>query len=126
MLRFSFHQRRSEFHTCQWLFGCKLSQDGLKAGVNKFSYDGKEVLSFKKDYLTWTGYDPVGQEYKRERESEPGHTQSSKHSLEEKCINMGHQLLKTDKKERPRRDCPVDHPFWDQKDRNHQKELLQD
>uniref|UniRef100_A0ABM5FKX3 Major histocompatibility complex class I-related gene protein-like n=1 Tax=Pogona vitticeps TaxID=103695 RepID=A0ABM5FKX3_9SAUR len=90
------------FHTLQWLFGCELSQDGLKAGVNKFSYDGKEALSFE-DSLNWTAYDPVGQEYKREYESEPGRTQCSNHSWEEICISMWCQLLKTDKKEWPRR-----------------------
>ncbi|XP_072843960.2 major histocompatibility complex class I-related protein 1 isoform X2 [Pogona vitticeps] len=94
------------FHTLQWLFGCELSQDGLKVGVNKFSYDGKEALSFDKDTLTWTAYDPVGQEYKREWESEPGRTQRSKYYLEEKCIGMLRQFLKFDKKELQRRVAP--------------------
>uniref|UniRef100_A0ABM5FF01 Major histocompatibility complex class I-related gene protein-like n=1 Tax=Pogona vitticeps TaxID=103695 RepID=A0ABM5FF01_9SAUR len=94
------------FHTLQWLFGCELSQDEHKAGFNKFSYDGKEALSFEKDSLTWTAYDPVGQEYKREWESEPGRTQRSKHYLEEKCIGMLRQLLKFDKKKLQRRVAP--------------------
>ncbi|XP_003227795.2 class I histocompatibility antigen, F10 alpha chain isoform X1 [Anolis carolinensis] len=94
-------------HTMQWVFSCTLSEDGRKGGSNKFSYDGKEALSFDKETLRWTASDAVAEGYKEKWEAEAGRTQRSKVYLEDKCISMLHKHLDVRKGVPRKRVAPV-------------------
>ncbi|XP_067321718.1 uncharacterized protein [Anolis sagrei] len=93
-------------HTMQWVFSCTLSEDGLKGGSNKFSYDGREALSFDKETLRWTASDSVAEGYKEKWETEAGRTQRSKVYLEEKCISMLRKHLEVGKEAARKRVAP--------------------
>ncbi|XP_053145473.1 class I histocompatibility antigen, F10 alpha chain-like isoform X2 [Hemicordylus capensis] len=73
-------------HTLQWMYGCKLSEDGRKGGYMQYAYNGMDFISLDEETLTWTAADIKAQVTKRKLEAEPSYPRYLKNYLEKDCI----------------------------------------
>ncbi|XP_036455155.1 BOLA class I histocompatibility antigen, alpha chain BL3-6-like [Colossoma macropomum] len=72
-------------HTCQWMSGCELHDDGTKRGYSKYGYDGEDFLSLDLNTLTWTAANQKAVITKQEWEK-TDKAKNQKTFLETECI----------------------------------------
>ncbi|XP_017575233.2 BOLA class I histocompatibility antigen, alpha chain BL3-6-like isoform X1 [Pygocentrus nattereri] len=72
-------------HTCQWMSGCELNDDGTRRGYSRYGYDGEDFLSLDLNNLTWTAVNQKALAAKREWEKTDKAT-NQKNFLENICI----------------------------------------
>uniref|UniRef100_A0A8C6Y100 Ig-like domain-containing protein n=1 Tax=Naja naja TaxID=35670 RepID=A0A8C6Y100_NAJNA len=72
-------------HIIQWMYGCELRRDGSKGGFMQYGYEGRTLITFDKETLTWVAPDPLAQISKRKLDADPGLNQQYKSYLEETC-----------------------------------------
>ncbi|XP_066469279.1 major histocompatibility complex class I-related gene protein-like [Tiliqua scincoides] len=95
------------FHTWQYMVGCELREDGRKGGFAKYSYDGRDYISFDKETLTWVATDVSAQITKRMWEADLPFCQNYKFFLEEECITWLQKYLDYGKEALQRKETPV-------------------
>ncbi|XP_063147282.1 H-2 class I histocompatibility antigen, Q9 alpha chain-like isoform X1 [Candoia aspera] len=91
-LRILYNQSEG-LHTVQRMCGCELRGDGSKGGFIQESYDGRTLLTFDKETLTWVATDPQAQVTKRKWDSDQGWNQRRKAYLEEICVERLEKYL---------------------------------
>ncbi|XP_025032825.1 major histocompatibility complex class I-related gene protein-like isoform X2 [Python bivittatus] len=94
-------------HTWQWMGGCELQRDGTKVGFLRYGYDGKDLISFDKETLTWVAPDPQAQITQRKWDAVPGFNQRRKAYLDEICIEWLEKYLSYGNKTLLRTEAPV-------------------
>ncbi|XP_025033111.1 class I histocompatibility antigen, F10 alpha chain-like, partial [Python bivittatus] len=105
-LRMCFNESEG-LQTWQWIGACELQGDGSKGGFLRFGYDGKDVISFNKETLTWVAHNPQAQIAQRKWDADSGRNQGTKAYLEEECIEWLEKYLSYGKEMLLRTEGPV-------------------
>ncbi|KAH0630682.1 hypothetical protein JD844_013972, partial [Phrynosoma platyrhinos] len=89
----SFHSL-PDFTILQWMYGCKLSEEGQIEAYERLAYDGEEVMSFDLKTLKWrAGSDAKSQALKRMWDGDAAYCEYRKALLEEECVALLRKYL---------------------------------
>ncbi|XP_035475859.2 H-2 class I histocompatibility antigen, L-D alpha chain isoform X1 [Scophthalmus maximus] len=97
-------QNQSDVHVLQWLHGCKadMHRDGsvsFSQGLDMYSYDGNNFLSFDDDHLVWVSSCPAAQQTKRKWDDVPSLKEYTKGYLERECLDWMKKFLGYEQKQ---------------------------
>ncbi|XP_053145509.1 class I histocompatibility antigen, F10 alpha chain-like [Hemicordylus capensis] len=98
--------QNESFLTWQGISVCEMREDGQKVGNIRFSYNGKDFISFDKDTLSWT-VTANAPEFKRKWDTFTASPQYYKEYLEGVCIEWLKKYIKYAKESLLRREPPV-------------------
>ncbi|XP_050993297.1 zinc-alpha-2-glycoprotein-like isoform X2 [Labeo rohita] len=81
----------SDLHVLQWRHGCEIEKLGdevkFSKGIDEYSYDGKNFLSFDDESSQWVAPDPAALPTKRKWDNVPILNQYTKGYLEKECVD---------------------------------------
>ncbi|KAL6473442.1 hypothetical protein MHYP_G00170030 [Metynnis hypsauchen] len=82
---------RTDLHILQWRHGCEIDKADEKhkflRGIDQYSYDGKEFLSFDDEHMRWIAPIPEAEATKRKWDDVPILNQYTKGYLEKECVD---------------------------------------
>uniref|UniRef100_A0A8C7E4N1 MHC class I-like antigen recognition-like domain-containing protein n=1 Tax=Naja naja TaxID=35670 RepID=A0A8C7E4N1_NAJNA len=70
-------------HIWQLIYGCELQADGSKRGFYQFGYEGRTLITFNMETLTWVAPDPLAQFTQKKWDAIPELNQRTKAYLGE-------------------------------------------
>uniref|UniRef100_A0A8C6Y2B5 MHC class I-like antigen recognition-like domain-containing protein n=1 Tax=Naja naja TaxID=35670 RepID=A0A8C6Y2B5_NAJNA len=80
-------------HIWQLIYGCELQADGSKRGFYQFGYEGRTLITFNMETLTWVAPDPLAQFTQKKWDAIPELNQRTKAYLGEVCIEWLERYL---------------------------------
>ncbi|KAG8148239.1 putative MHC class I antigen protein [Naja naja] len=80
-------------HIWQLIYGCELQADGSKRGFYQFGYEGRTLITFNMETLTWVAPDPLAQFSQKKWDAIPELNQRMKAYLGEVCIEWLERYL---------------------------------
>ncbi|KAL7858766.1 hypothetical protein AOLI_G00188680 [Acnodon oligacanthus] len=82
---------QTDLHVLQWRHGCEIDESNgdvtFLKGIDEYSYDGKEFLSFDDENMRWIAPVPEAQQTKRKWDDVPILNQYTKGYLEKECVD---------------------------------------
>ncbi|XP_053497473.1 major histocompatibility complex class I-related gene protein-like isoform X1 [Ictalurus furcatus] len=95
---------KTDLHVLQWRHGCEIDEDtdgNIKfvSGVDEYSYDGTEFLSFDEVNSRWIAPVPAAQPTKRKWDEVPILNQYTKGYLEKECVDWLKKFMEYGKEE---------------------------
>ncbi|KAL6473447.1 hypothetical protein MHYP_G00170080 [Metynnis hypsauchen] len=82
---------QTDLHVLQWRHGCEIEEaDGIHTflkGIDEYSYDGSEFLSFDDEHMRWIAPVPEALQTKRKWDDVPILNQYTKGYLEKECVD---------------------------------------
>ncbi|XP_017340705.1 major histocompatibility complex class I-related gene protein [Ictalurus punctatus] len=106
---------KTELHVLQWRHGCEVETTGGKikfvSGVDEYSYDGTEFLSFDEENSRWIAPVPAAEPTKRKWDEVPILNQYTKGYLEKECVDWLEKFMDYGKEELRKHSPPDVHLF---------------
>ncbi|KAF4081755.1 hypothetical protein AMELA_G00164760 [Ameiurus melas] len=106
---------KSDLHVLQWRHGCEIEDtDGnikFVSGVDEYSYDGSEFLSFDEENSRWIAPVPAAVATKRKWDEVPILNQYTKGYLEKECVDWLTKFMGYGKEELRNKTPPDVHLF---------------
>ncbi|KAL6473446.1 hypothetical protein MHYP_G00170070 [Metynnis hypsauchen] len=88
---------QTDLHVLQWRHGCEAKKVNGKAkflkGIDQYSYDGSEFLSFDDEQMQWVAPVPEALQTKRKWDDVPILNQYTKGYLEKECVDWLFQFM---------------------------------
>ncbi|XP_036420360.1 class I histocompatibility antigen, F10 alpha chain-like [Colossoma macropomum] len=85
------HTNNSDLHVLQWRHGCEIDESNGQVkflrGIDEYSYDGSEFLSFDDGNMRWIAPVPEAEPTKRKWDDVPILNQYTKGYLEKECVD---------------------------------------
>ncbi|XP_036436867.1 class I histocompatibility antigen, F10 alpha chain-like isoform X2 [Colossoma macropomum] len=104
-----------DLHVLQWRHGCEIDEaDGnitFLRGIDEYSYDGKEFLSFDDDNMRWIAPVPEAEPTKRKWDEVPILNQYTKGYLEKECVDWLTKFMEYGKEALRKHSKPDVHAF---------------
>ncbi|KAL7868703.1 hypothetical protein SRHO_G00100870 [Serrasalmus rhombeus] len=105
----------SSLHVLQWRHGCEIDEaDGnltFLRGIDEYSYDGSEFLSFDDDNMRWIAPVPEAQQTKRKWDEVAILNQYTKGYLEKECVDWLTKFMEYGKESLRNHSKPEVHAF---------------
>uniref|UniRef100_A0A8C6Y2X3 Ig-like domain-containing protein n=1 Tax=Naja naja TaxID=35670 RepID=A0A8C6Y2X3_NAJNA len=89
------------------IYGCELQADGSKRGFYQFGYEGRTLITFNMETLTWVAPDPLAQFSQKKWDAIPELNQRMKAYLGEVCIEWLERYLSYGKETLLRTETPI-------------------
>ncbi|XP_053497475.1 major histocompatibility complex class I-related gene protein-like isoform X3 [Ictalurus furcatus] len=106
---------KTELHVLQWRHGCEIETTGgnikFVSGVDEYSYDGTEFLSFDDVNSRWIAPVPAAEPTKRKWDDVPILNQYTKGYLEKECVDWLKKFMDYGKEELRKHSPPDVHLF---------------
>ncbi|XP_053541566.1 uncharacterized protein LOC108274837 isoform X1 [Ictalurus punctatus] len=107
---------KSDLHVLQWRHGCVVDEDtdgNIKfvSGVDEYSYDGTEFLSFDEENSRWIAPVPAAVPTKRKWDDVPILNQYTKAYLEKECVDWLTKFMEYGKETLRNKSLPGVHVF---------------
>ncbi|KAF4081753.1 hypothetical protein AMELA_G00164730 [Ameiurus melas] len=107
---------KTDLHVLQWRHGCEIDEDkdgNIKfvSGVDEYSYDGSEFLSFDEENSRWIAPVPAAEPTKRKWDDVPILNQYTKGYLEKECVDWLSKFMDYGKEELRKKTPPDVHLF---------------
>ncbi|XP_036436923.1 zinc-alpha-2-glycoprotein-like [Colossoma macropomum] len=109
------HTNNSDLHVLQWRHGCEINEaDGnvrFLKGIDEYSYDGSEFLSFDDENMRWIAPVPEAEPTKRKWDDVPILNQYTKGYLEKECVDWLTKFMEYGKESLRKHSPPTVHVF---------------
>ncbi|XP_036419080.1 class I histocompatibility antigen, F10 alpha chain-like [Colossoma macropomum] len=106
---------QTDLHVLQWRHGCEIDEaDGsvrFLRGIDEYSYDGSEFLSFDDDNMRWIAPVPEALPTKRKWDDVPILNQYTKGYLEKECVDWLTKFMEYGKESLRKHSPPPVHVF---------------
>ncbi|XP_036418446.1 class I histocompatibility antigen, F10 alpha chain-like [Colossoma macropomum] len=106
---------QTDLHVLQWRHGCEIEEaDGshrFLRGIDEYSYDGSEFLSFDDDNMRWIAPVPEALPTKRKWDEVPILNQYTKGYLEKECVDWLTKFMEYGKESLRKHSPPDVHVF---------------
>ncbi|XP_036419071.1 class I histocompatibility antigen, F10 alpha chain-like isoform X2 [Colossoma macropomum] len=109
------HPNNTDLHVLQWRHGCEIDESNGQVtflkGIDEYSYDGKEFLSFDDDNMRWIAPVPEALPTKRKWDEVPILNQYTKGYLEKECVDWLTKFMEYRKESLRKHSKPDVHAF---------------